>query len=104
MFDFTEKTAFVTGAGAGIRREVALLLGAAQAKVACVDQDPVGAEATAEQIRKSGGRAIATVLDVSDPVRVNAAILAVERALGTLDYLVNCAGIIDVRPTETIDD
>jgi NAD(P)-dependent dehydrogenase (short-subunit alcohol dehydrogenase family) len=104
MFDFTEKTAFVTGAGAGIGRAVALLLGAARATVACVDQDPVGADATADQIRKAGGKAIATVLDVSDPVRVNAAIIEVERGLGALDYLVNCAGIIDVRPTETIDD
>ena len=104
MFDFGGKTAFVTGAGAGIGREVARLLGAAKAAVACIDHDPIGADATAAEIRKSGGKAIATVLDVSDPGRVTAAVAEAERALGAIDFLVNCAGIIDVRPTETIDD
>lgn len=103
-FDFAGRTAFVTGAGAGIGRAVARMLGAAGAAVTCADHDPVGADRTAAGIRDDGGKAIASILDVADAIRVNAAIIEAERALGNLDFLVNCAGIIDVCSVEAIDD
>jgi NAD(P)-dependent dehydrogenase (short-subunit alcohol dehydrogenase family) len=99
-FDFAGKNAFVTGAAAGIGREVALLLGASGAAIACADRDEAGAQATAAKI----GTAVPLTLDVTDSAAVNAAIAEAERRLGPLDFLVNCAGTIDVRPTETIDD
>src|SRR5712692_3339154 len=66
MIDLSGKVAFVTGAGKGIGRDVALGLARAGAAVLINDIDITGgAVEAAEQIRASGGRAIAYQADVA---------------------------------------
>ncbi len=87
------RVALVTGASRGIGRAIALALGAAGAAVA-VNYRTRGeeAEAVAEAIRNSGGRAQAFAADVSAGSAVAAMVRDVEARLGPIDILVNNAG------------
>jgi len=84
------KVAAVTGGGSGIGRAICLRLAADGARVAAVDLDLAGAQATVD----AAGDGLALVADVSDSGAVDAAIAEVERSLGPLDILVNNAGAV----------
>jgi len=88
--DLSGRSALVTGASRGIGREIALALGAAGAKVACV--------ATNEQLLGEvagllGANGLAIKCDVSKPAEIEAAVEKAVEAFGGLDILVNNAGI-----------
>jgi 2-hydroxycyclohexanecarboxyl-CoA dehydrogenase len=83
------KVAFVTGAGRGIGRAIALRLAAEGAKVAVTDLDEGAARSVAGEI---GPAAIALRVDVTDSSGVKAAVAETERRLGPIDILVNNAG------------
>lgn len=87
------KIALVTGAGAGMGREEALLLAERGARVAVLDVKGLAAEETAALIRKAGAQAMAIAADVSDRARVFAAVAEIEKAWGRVDILVNNAGV-----------
>ncbi|MFM7144442.1 MAG: SDR family NAD(P)-dependent oxidoreductase [Alphaproteobacteria bacterium] len=90
---FEGKTAIVTGAGSGLGRATALLLGSEGATVACLDMAQDAAEGTVATIGSAGGRARAWKVDVSDPASVRDAFDAAVAAHGRPDVLVTCAGI-----------
>ena len=84
--------ALVTGAGRGIGRAIGLRLARAGAAVGVADIDGANAAAVAAEISASGGRATGVAADVADLAAVQAAVRAVETALGPIDVLVNNAG------------
>jgi glucose 1-dehydrogenase len=88
------KRALVTGGNTGIGQAVALELAAAGADVAInyVSQ-PDQAEATAEEVKKRGVRALSLEADVTDTASVDKMFEQVEKEWGGLDILVNNAGI-----------
>jgi len=86
--------ALVTGAGSGIGRAIALALGQAGADVVVnfvSGQDT--AEQVAAEIRDFGVRAIALRADVSNEAEVQAMFHEAIQAFGTIDVLVNNAGL-----------
>jgi NAD(P)-dependent dehydrogenase (short-subunit alcohol dehydrogenase family) len=85
-----DRTAFVTGAGSGIGRAIALRLSEERAFVACADIDAKAAAATAAMLPEPG---MAVMVDVADEASVAAAVAEVIRQRGGLDILVNNAGI-----------
>jgi 3-oxoacyl-[acyl-carrier protein] reductase len=85
--------ALVTGAGHGIGRAIALRLAAEGAAVALNDVDSAAAAAAAAAIEAAGGRAFAVPGDVAEPDETDRAVTAVEEAFGSLDVLVNNAGL-----------
>ncbi|MEO8605597.1 MAG: SDR family NAD(P)-dependent oxidoreductase, partial [bacterium] len=95
MSSTTTRTAFVTGGASGIGRAVCLRLARDGAAVAVLDLEPQGAERTAAEIRRAGGRAVAVVADVADAAAVDAAVAQARAGLGALTVLVNVAGIGD---------
>jgi len=95
MRGLEDKVAFVTGAGRGIGRAIALRLAGEGARVAVTDLDEATARATAADI---GGTAIALHVDVTDGASVRAAVAEAERRLGPIDILVNNAGWDKVEP------
>jgi NAD(P)-dependent dehydrogenase (short-subunit alcohol dehydrogenase family) len=88
-FRLDEKTAVVTGAGSGIGRAIAQLFADQGALVWTADRDEASAVETVDSIRSAGGKAEAVPVDVTDAAQVAA---LAERA-GTVDVLVNNAGI-----------
>ncbi len=88
-----DKFALVTGGGGGIGRAAAGKLAAAGWHVAVTGRRREPLEATAREIEKHGGRALATPCDIGDPAQVRALFEAVEAAFGRLDLLFNNAGV-----------
>lgn len=90
MFELTGQTALVTGAGAGIGEVIAARLAAAGARVAVADINAEAAEAVAKKI--SGG-AFPIPVDITSTEQVQDAIAKVIETAGSLEILVNNAGI-----------
>lgn len=81
----------VTGAGSGIGKATALSAATSGLTVAAWDIVGESAEATAREIARGGGKALAITVDVTDPGGVADAWEA-SLALGDCRYLVNNAG------------
>lgn len=85
------KVAIVTGAGRGLGRGIALKLATEGAKVVVADMTP--ADETVALIEKSGGIASAFTVNVSRQEEVQAMVKYAIDTYGTLDIMVNNAGI-----------
>lgn len=96
--------ALVTGAGRGIGRATALALAQNGFSVAInglVQDDELGAAVEAAQ--GAGAKAVAAPFDVADLAAHDAALAAVESALGPLTTLVNNAGVGVQRRGDPLD-
>lgn len=94
MGRFEGKSAIVTGASRGIGREIAILLGKEGARVAVnYSGSKEKAEEVVELIKQSGGDAFAIQANVSDAEQVKQMIDETLKTFGSIDMLVNNAGI-----------
>jgi 3-hydroxybutyrate dehydrogenase len=87
------KVALVTGAASGIGKEIALVYAKEGAKIAIADLNLSQANSVAEEINKSGGRAMAVEMNVVDEHQVQEGADAVAQQFGSIDVLVSNAGI-----------
>ena len=96
----------ITGAGGGIGREEALLFAREGARVVVNDVSADGAHAVVEEIRALGAEAVASTDDISDWDGAGRLVQTALDSFGTLDTLVNNAGILRDRMfvNMTIDD
>jgi NADP-dependent 3-hydroxy acid dehydrogenase YdfG len=94
------RTAVVTGAASGIGEATAVLLAAQGARVALIARRAERLEAIADKIRANGGQALAVVADITDDASVEAAAARVHDAYGTVDLVVNNAGVMLVNPVD----
>jgi NAD(P)-dependent dehydrogenase (short-subunit alcohol dehydrogenase family) len=95
--------AFVTGAGSGIGQGVAIGLAQAGADVACFDLTAsAGLETTVSQIQGLGRRALRLTGDVTNAADLQTAVAACVAEFGALEVAVNCAGIANATPAETM--
>jgi NADP-dependent 3-hydroxy acid dehydrogenase YdfG len=88
------KTALITGASSGIGAAAARALAAEGARVALVARRVDRLTGLVNEIERAGGRALAVPTDVTDRVAVEAAVEATVQAFGSLDVLVNNAGVM----------
>lgn len=88
------KTAIVTGAGGGLGRAHALYLASKGAKILVNDVTVDAAERIAQEVRDSGGTALAYAASVTDDAAIEAMVSAALQAWGHIDILVNNAGIL----------
>ena len=96
----SNKSALITGAASGIGKDIALSFAREGASVAIADLNKEAADATAAQIRDTGGQAIGVAMDVTDEKAVNDGVAAVVAAFGGVDILISNAGIQIVHPIE----
>lgn len=91
---YLNKVVLVTGGGTGIGRATAMLLAERGAIVAVnYSRSAAEAEETVQAIRQFGGRAVAIRADVARTAEVVSMVEQIVQAFGTIDYLVNNAGI-----------
>ena len=95
MVDLAGKSALVTGASRGIGAAAAVELAKAGAAVVLAARTGGEIEANAAAIRAAGGQAQAVTCDVTDYAQFEAAITATRDMTGSLDIVVNNAGVID---------
>src|SRR2546430_994016 len=95
---FAGRTILVTGAGRGIGRSIAVRFAQEGARVGLVSRTATELDETARQIAALGGRSLAMPADITAPGTAEDCVARTERDLGTIDVLVNNAGIFIFRP------
>ena len=103
-FVHTDRAAFVTGAGSGIGRAVAVRLAGEGASVAVADVRLEAAADAVEAIEAAGGRALAIELDVREPAQTEAARDVALEAFGSIHMLVNNAGLVRMSALDDLDE
>ncbi|MEK6249796.1 MAG: 3-oxoacyl-[acyl-carrier-protein] reductase [Planctomycetales bacterium] len=91
--DLSSRVALVTGASQGLGRQMAIRLGRAGAKVACVARNAEKLAETVAAVCDAGGQAEAFPCDVSESESVKQVVDEIVEKWERLDILVNNAGI-----------
>lgn len=91
--ELKEKIIVITGAGSGIGAASAKLMASLGARVIAADIDLKKAEETVAEIKKSGGKATAHHVDVTQFKEVENFVKQVVKEYGSIDVMVNNAGI-----------
>src|SRR5262245_17431349 len=92
MAGVRDRVAVVTGAAAGLGREIAHLLAREGAAVVLGDVEPQGLEATAASITAAGGKAAAVAGDLTEEAPAQRLIDTCVQQFGRLEILVNVVG------------
>ena len=101
-----EETALISGAGSGIGRAIAQRMAELGASVVVTDIDRASAEATAALLKKpAGGRKHeALAMDVTKRGSVDSVISHIKETCGTLDILINNAGVSTMQTIENLTE
>ncbi|MBI3782829.1 MAG: glucose 1-dehydrogenase [Deltaproteobacteria bacterium] len=99
-FKLTDKVAIVTGAGRGIGHGCALAFAEAGANVVCAARTKEQIDATAEQIRKLGRKALPIECDVNEQAHLQRVVDITLETFGRIDIVVNNAG--GTAPSEAL--
>ncbi len=97
------RVVMISGAGQGIGRTYALEFARAGAKVGIAEINAAKAQAVAAEIAAEGGCAFAVTTDVGAPASVQAAVVAIEAALGPVEVLINNAAIFTPLGRQAFD-
>ena len=91
--ELKDKVAIVTGSGRGIGKGIALVLAREGAHLVIVDMNIDDGNNVVKEITAKGGKAITTKTDISKKSDVEAMVAETVKRFGTVDVLVNNAGI-----------
>ncbi|EJN10273.1 3-hydroxybutyrate dehydrogenase [Herbaspirillum sp. YR522] len=93
-----DKVALITGSASGIGKEIAVEYARQGAKVVIADLALEAAKATADEITRAGGTALALAMNVTDETQVDKGIADAVNSYGGLDILISNAGIQIISP------
>ena len=97
------RVAVVTGASSGIGEACALAFAAKGAKVVLAARRAERLSALVERIESAGGEALGVATDVTDEAAVDQLFAEALERFGTVDVLVNNAGIADSTPVDEME-
>ena len=105
---FRDRTALITGASSGIGRDIAFGLSRMGARVALLARRATLLDELVREIETAGGetaggQALALGADVTRPAEVRASVDRTLEAFGTIDILVNSAGVLIQSSVETMN-
>src|SRR3972149_11801628 len=95
IMQFKNKVVFITGGGRGIGRALGLAFAQEGGKVVLTARTQAQIEAVATEIKAAGQEALAIPMDVTRMNQVKEAVDGAVKAFGTVDVLINNAGVID---------
>ncbi len=99
LFDIAGRVALVTGGSIGLGRQMAEGLAEFGCTVVIANRHRETGEKTARELSDAFGvSAVSVAMDVTDPESVRQAVKTVTADVGTIDILVNSAGISEVTP------
>jgi 2-keto-3-deoxy-L-fuconate dehydrogenase len=98
--DLSGRVAVVSGGASGIGKATAMRLAAHQAHVWVLDIDAAASRTAAEEITRAGGRANSLACNIAEPQSVKSAFASIA-SQGSINILVNCAGISHIGTIET---
>jgi NADP-dependent 3-hydroxy acid dehydrogenase YdfG len=102
MTNITGKVALITGASSGIGAATALKLAAAGAKVGIAARRAEKLESIKSEISAAGGEALVIRMDVVDPSSVEAGVKTLVDAFGSIDIVVNNAGLMPLSDVDQL--
>ena len=91
--DLTGQTAVVTGASQGLGKAIAIALGKANARVACIARNAAKLAETVDAITAAGGAAEAFACDVKESAPVDKLMDDLAEKWGKISILINNAGV-----------
>lgn len=97
-FSLKGRKALVTGASKGIGAEIAAVFAEAGADIVALGRDEADLAATAAKVRAQGRRCLTLVAEMASPTEPVEACKCALAEWGTIDILVNSAGIAHVAP------
>jgi len=98
-----DRIAIITGAGRGVGKATARRFAREGARVVLFSRTPGALDEAAADIVREGGQALSMAGDVAREEDVRALFQRAMDAYGRVDILVNCAGIVLVRPFVDMD-
>lgn len=105
MSKLKNKVAIVTGASKGIGASIAKHLAAEGASVVVnYASSKAGADKVVQEIKSAGGKAVAVQGDVSKKADIERLFKESKEAFGTLDILINNAGVYEFAPLESVTE
>lgn len=102
IFTLKNKVAVVTGGTKGIGKAIAVKLARAEVKVSIVGRNAERAKNVADEIIRNGGTAAVFLGDISDEEECGRIADKIYSHFGTVDILVNCAGMLTATKIEDI--
>lgn len=106
MESLSGRNALVTGAGKGIGRAIAIALAKEGVNVALLARTSADLQIVADEVENEGVKAVIVAADVSNIQAVNVAVESAVASLGSIDILINNAGIaafggfLDLEPAD----
>jgi short-subunit dehydrogenase len=97
-YSFRGKVALVTGGSRGLGLLIARELAKEGGRVAICARDPAELEAAHEELSREGAEILAVCCDLTDPDQIRHVAAETRRMLGSIDILINNAGMIQVGP------
>ncbi len=104
IFNLEKKVAVITGGGSGIGKAISECFADQGAVVWIIELNEAAAQSTVQGIKSKGGSAFAIACNVTQQIDVIASFQKIKDIHGSVDILVNSAGIAHIGKLETTSD
>jgi NAD(P)-dependent dehydrogenase (short-subunit alcohol dehydrogenase family) len=101
-YSLRNKAVLITGGSRGLGLALARELAVRGSRLAICGRDPGSLERARASLARAGAEVIAVPCDVTDRRSVQELVEEVRRGLGSIDILINNAGVIEVGPAEAM--